>query len=450
MTPVSSQAELRAALLAREAEIQVIADFDISAQQSVTYSLLLRSAPTGPVRTLSKTAGFSGSLFRVSGGGALKLEDLILDGSAAGSYQENPANRTLVQAAGGSVHLSSGAVLQNNSSYQEGGGLYLSGDASYVNALLMDGDAVIRGCNSRTSGGGLTAALRNNGDRVRLEGTAVIEQNTSANGAGVYLRSYLAEVGGALTIGGQVQIRNNRAVGNGGGIYCSSFSAGGGAALSLTVEENVKVVSNQAASGGGIYFYSANSGDRLILADLIRIDGNITTGYGGGLFLSAPRDSAFLSIQGASITNNRAGNGGGVYLRTTAGGALDVTGQASISGNEAVGAASSAGGGFWIQNVSGTLDAVLTDASLLSNRAAGNGGGLFLSDSGVVGFRMSGCTISQNIAGASGGGIYLIERGSTAGTLDMDGVTISDNEAGTAGGGLYLGTSVGALETTGG
>ena len=438
MTQVSSQTELRAALLAQESEIQVISDFEVSAQQTITFPLLLHSAPAGPVHTLSKAAGFSGSLLRVSGGGALTLERLILDGSAAGSYLENPANRTLVQAAGGSVHLGSGAALQNNSSYQEGGGLYLSGDASYVNTLLMDGDAVIRGCNSRTSGGGLMAALRNNGDRVRLEGEAVIERNTAANGAGVYLRSYLAEVGGALSIGGRVQIRNNQATGNGGGIYCSSFSAGGGAALSLTVEENVEVASNQAASGGGIYFYSANPGDRLILAGPIRIEGNITTGYGGGVFLSAPRDSALLSIQGASITNNRAGNGGGVYLRTTAGGALEVAGQAVISGNEAVGAASSAGGGFWIQNVSGTLDAVLTDASLLSNRAAGNGGGLFLSDSGVVGLRMSGCTISQNMAGASGGGVYLIERGSTAGTLDMDGVIISGNGTGRLGGGLYL------------
>ena len=438
MTQVSSQAELRAALLAQESEIQVIADFEVSAQQTITFPLLLHSAPAGSVHMLSKTAGFSGSLLRVSGGGALTLEDLILDGSAAGSYLENPANRTLVQAAGGSVHLGSGAVLQNNSSYQEGGGLYLSGDPAYVNTLLMDGDVVIRGCNSRTSGGGLMAALRNNGDRIRLEGAAVIEQNTAANSAGAYLRSYLVDVGGALSIGGRVQIRNNQATGNGGGIYCSSFSAGGGVALSLTVEENVEVTSNQAASGGGVYFYSANSGDRLTLAGPIRIEGNITTGYGGGVFLSAPRDSAFLSIQGASITINRSGNGGGVYLRTAAGGALEVTGHASISGNEAVGATSSAGGGFWIQNVSGTLDAVFTDASLLSNRAAGNGGGLFLSDSGVVGLHMSGCTISRNMAGVSGGGVYLIGRGSTAGTLDMDGVSISGNGAGRSGGGLYL------------
>lgn len=68
---------------------------------------------------------------------------------------ENPANRPLSQVADGSVYLGTGAVLQNNSSYQEGGGVYLSGDPSYANTLLMDSDAVILGCNSRTSGGGL-------------------------------------------------------------------------------------------------------------------------------------------------------------------------------------------------------------------------------------------------------------------------------------------------------
>lgn len=254
MRQVYTQAELRAALLARESEIQVTADFYIDAQQNITYPLLLRSSPSDTVHTLSKTVNFSGSLFRVSNGGALTLENLVLDGSAAGTYEENPANRTLVQAMGGSIHLGSGAVLQNNSSYQEGGGLYLSGDPSYVNALLMDGDAVIRGCRSRTSGGGLTAALRNNGDSVRLAGTAVIEENAAANGAGVYFRSYLAEVGGKISIGEQVQIRNNQASGNGGGVYCSSFSAGSGAPLSLTVEGEADISSNQSASGGGIFF----------------------------------------------------------------------------------------------------------------------------------------------------------------------------------------------------
>lgn len=122
MRQVSTQEELQDALRAGEAEIQVIADFDIRTQQNITYPLMLHSAPSADVHTLFKTAGFSGSLLRVSGGGALTMENLVLDGSAAGSYLENPANRTLVQAAGGSIHLGSGAALQNNSSYQEGAG----------------------------------------------------------------------------------------------------------------------------------------------------------------------------------------------------------------------------------------------------------------------------------------------------------------------------------------
>lgn len=448
MIQVSTQAELRAALLARESEIQVIGDFNVDSQQNVTYPLLLHSPPSATAHTLFKSAGFSGSLLRVSGGGALTLENLVLDGSAAGSYLENPANRTLVQALGGSIHLGSGAVLQNNSSYQEGGGVYLSGDPSYTNTLLMDGDAVIRGCGSRTSGGGLTAALRNNNDSVRLAGTALIEQNTAANGAGIYLRSYLAEVGGAFSIGERVQIRNNRAASGGGGIYCSSFSTGGGAPLSLSIEEEVQISSNQAASGGGVYFYNANQGDRLTLAGSIRVAENTVTGNGGGIYLSAPRDSVFLSIRSASITDNHAGNGGGLFLSARAGGTLEVTGRASFFGNEATGAPSSAGGGLWIQNVSGTLDADFANGSILSNRAAGSGGGLFLSNSGSVSLRASGGSVSGNTAGASGGGVYLTGTGGSAGVLALDGVTVSGNIAQTTGGGLCLGSGAGALDTT--
>lgn len=440
MIQVSTQAQLQDAIFNRQAEIQVVSDFAVDTQQTISYPLLLRSAPSGTVHIISKTAGFSGSLFRVSGGGELTLYSLILDGTAAGSYLENPANRTLVQALGGSVHLGTGAVLQNNSSYQEGGGLYLSGDPSYVNTLLIDGDAVIRGCNSRTSGGGITAALRNNGDSVRLAGTAVIEQNTAANGAGVYLRSYLEDVGGSLTIGEQVQIRNNQALAYGGGIYCSSFSSGGSASLILTVEGAADISSNHAASGGGIYFYSANQGDQLILKGSVSIAENIAAESGGGVYLSAPRDSAFLLIQDALIGNNQAKNGGGVYLRTAVGGVLEITGQASLSGNEVKGAASSAGGGLWVQNASGILTAEISGALLQENRAQGNGGGLNFSNSGEGSLHISGTSICRNTAGVSGGGVYYFDYGNATGNLLMQNVTIADNTAGTAGGGLYLGS----------
>lgn len=448
MRQVYTQAELRAALLDQESEIQVTGDFDIDAPQNITYNLLLRSSPSDTVHTLFKTANFSGSLFRVSNGGSLTIENLVLDGSAAGSYEDNPDNRTLVQAMGGSIHLGYGAVLQNNSSYQEGGGLYLSGDSSYVNTLLMDGDAVIRGCSSRNSGGGLTAALRNNGDSVRLTGSAVIEGNTAANGAGAYFRSYLAEIGGAISIGEQVQIRNNQASVNGGGVYFSGFSSGGGAPMSLTVEGEASISSNQATSGGGIYFYSANPEDQLFLTDSIRIAENIVTENGGGVYLSAPRDGVFLSIQGASITDNQAKNGGGVYLRSAEGGTLNIIGQTTISGNVAAGDAVAAGGGLWIQNVSATLNATFSNASLLSNRASANGGGLFLSNSGEAALSISDSSISRNTAGGSGGGAYLIELGSGKGTIDMENTTLSDNAADTSGGGLYLGSGTGELKAT--
>lgn len=124
-----------------------------------------------------------------------------------------------------------------------------------------------------------------------------------------------------------------------------------------------------------------------------------------------------------------------------------MTEQTTISGNVAAGDVSNAGGGLWIQNVSATLDAEISSALFLSNRASGNGGGLFLSNSGEISIRVSGGSISRNIAGASGGGAYLIESNSGKGTLNREGVTVFNNTAGTLGGGLYVSSGRGTQES---
>lgn len=78
MTQVSTQEALRAALLAQEPEIQVIANFDVTAQQNVTYPLLLHSAParwtplfqtfpSSPTGRQPMAAGCSSATLAVSG-----------------------------------------------------------------------------------------------------------------------------------------------------------------------------------------------------------------------------------------------------------------------------------------------------------------------------------------------------------------------------------------------
>ena len=51
---------------------------------------------------------------------------------------DNSTNRSAVLLAGGTLTLRTGAVIQNNNAYTEGGAVYMSGNANYANAF---GDA---------------------------------------------------------------------------------------------------------------------------------------------------------------------------------------------------------------------------------------------------------------------------------------------------------------------
>ena len=210
MAQVSNLAELQTALANRDSDIQLTADILVPRQLTLSYAVTIGSLTAQTLYTLRKGAGFSGSLFRVEGG-ALTLRYIVLDGAQAGHYSENANNRSLVIVVGGALRLESGAVLQSNSSYQEGGGVYLSGDPSYVNTLEISGDARIVGCSSRTSGGGMMAALRNPGDRVIVREQALFSQNSAGDGGGVYVRSYVQGVGGPLTLADAVRITGNEA-----------------------------------------------------------------------------------------------------------------------------------------------------------------------------------------------------------------------------------------------
>lgn len=478
MAQVSNEAALRAALNDQEPTIQITADIMVGSQLPVRYPVTVSSAGTD-IFTLKKSASFPGYLFRVADGGALTLQSIILDGAQAGHYSENPENRSLVMVAGGTLRLESGAVLQNNSSYQEGGGVYLSGDPAYINSFIMAGDARIRGCSSRTSGGGFMAALRNPGDNAVFSESCVIENNTAANGGGLYFRSYLQNVGGALIIQDTVRILENSAASTGGGICFSGFRDGNGPEAVLTVTGNVVISSNTAGThGGGLYFWNANSGDRLTLHGAVSIIQNTASGNGGGIFLTAPRgNGALVMLDEAMISGNTAGNGGGLYLLTATGGTLEITGG-SFTENNAVNSASGTGGGLWFQNTSAAETLSLSvqnvfigrnaaaaqgggiaffagpaasaceiSGSVLSGNSAGTNGGALLVGSGGGSFAIRNSEISSNQAGGSGGGMYLANTANVSSSLIMSDVVVRENSAGMEGGGLRLTSGTGSLET---
>ena len=475
MAQVTNQTELSAALAARDPLIQIAADFSLSTQVAISYSVVFESVSTELIRTLSKDASYYSYLFRISDNGSLVVRNLVIDGNREGHIITDQNNRSLFIVAGGSLTLSGGSILRNNHAFREGGGVYLSGSASYTNAFVMEEDAKIMNCSSASSGGGLIAALRNNGDSVTIRGNALFSENTAASGGGLYYRSYLEGVGIPLSIGEEVAFLNNTATANGGGIYVSGFAGGGSPATPFTLGGSVRVQANSANHGGGIYYYGANNGDGLSISGAVDMSGNRAATNGGGINVTSVSGSLAVSLAGCTIEDNQGRSGGGVFLNSAVGcefGLRFVTirenrstsgsgggiwfGTNTTSSNPFTGAfdaltlsdntSSIHGGGLYFQSTSTPLSLIMENCDVQDNTAVQSGGGLLFNASGSM--RISDSRISGNNSGQYGGGFYFNANQDVDSTIVMTNVTVSENTADVNGGGLRLGTGGGSLSTT--
>ena len=133
------------------------------------------------------------------------------------------------------------------------------------------------------------------------------------------------------------------------------------------------------------------------------------------------RPGARLILTGVTIRNGTAVNGAG--LRNS--GTLELI-DSTVTGNDALGAVNSAGGG--IGNASGTL--TLTRVTVNQNTAAIHGGGLYSSSGSIV---INDSTFEENSAANDGGGLSIFN-----GSVQMTDSTILGNIAGIDGGGLSI------------
>lgn len=474
MTQVINQAELIAALAARDPLIQFAADFSVNTQVNVTYSVTFESVPADTVHVLSKDASYYSYLFRISNDGALIVRNLIIDGNKDIHAIENTANRSLFNVSGGSLTLGNGSVLRNNHSYVEGGGVYLSGNASYTNTFVMEDDAQISGCSSRSAGGGVIAALRNNGDRVTIRGNALFSENTATSGGGLYYRSYLEGVGVPLTIGEGVSFLNNTATANGGGIYVSGYAGGGSSATPFALGGSVRVQANRANHGGGIYYYGANDEDGMTISGAVDISENLASGNGGGINVTAASGSLALSLADCTVEGNQGRSGGGVFVNSAVGCKFSLNslaiqqnrstsgsgggiwfGTTTTSSNLFTGALDAVtllgnasgihGGGLYFQSASSPLSLEMQNCDVSKNTALQSGGGMLFNASGEL--RIADSRIAENESGQYGGGFYFYTNQNVDSMILMTSVTVFDNTAAASGGGMRLGTGSGTLST---
>ena len=150
---------------------------------------------------------------------------------------------------------------------------------------------------------------------------------------------------------------------------------------------------NTSGSGGGIW---VKRGGSVVLDEDVVVSGNHAKYTGGGVYVSG-KNAYFQMMDGTSVTNNSANNGGGLAQDST--GCLNVF-SGSISNNTAA----NNGGGIWYGGGSGAALNLL-GGEVSGNTAGNDGGGVYANRSA---FSMSAnSSITNNVAGHSGGGVFM-------------------------------------------
>lgn len=325
------------------------------------------SARGGGLALSDDSTGFMSGVARIydntaaaSGGGVfLDGSNFEMDDVAA---IENNSLTLLASGGAGKPSGGGGVYMQNSSNLTMRGKSKISGSRAVIN-------------NPYTSGGGGVCALENS--RVEMHGRSSVERNIMSNinnqaaeGGGVYLSSSV------LMMYDEARVAENRADYSGGGVYLSEYRGGiepvlalyGGASISGNTARHGGGVSVLGAGRVGLYGGSVSSNTAANSAGV--------SSTGGGLYNL--RDASFTMTEG-SISDNKvlsssAGSGGGgAYW----GGTFTVSGG-SVSANSTV---NGDGGGLWISgygalSMSGNSLVYGEDAAppVFANRAGGPGG----------------------------------------------------------------------------
>ncbi len=298
---------------------------------------------------------------------------------------------------------------------------------------------------SATDGGGMniTAVDGGNYNFTQNSSGRFIGNTATNNGGGVYLNIPDAYTDDPNRFDFNDLIQNT-AINNGGGIYITSSSL-----QNLTRLFFSDVLANKATNGGGIYIdaLGSPSTDDLQLINYFTVMGNIATNNGGGMYLSL-KNAAQVSFFGANpiSINNKATNGGGIYVDVTDGTLL--INSASFNARQVFTSnnATEDGGGMYLAAGSniGISGNNTFSGDFVNNSAGRDGGGLYATTSGYIQIGSIADTsftgdFINNSANRNGGGMYNSVSGSGRFISNSNSFTsdFEGNRAGESGGGLY-------------
>ena len=268
------------------------------------------------------------------------------------------------------------------------------------------------------------------GAALTLKNLTIQNGKASSNGGGIYnatdailklsdsmlIENQAVEEGGALFNQGIAVIENTEFSANSAS---SPVAEGGAIANDRTgfmilndsiVNDNNAGTLTSASTGGGIY----NRSSEFFLTNATI--GNNIAGWGGGLYTTGV---AFLND--LTVTDNQATFGGGLYFAVTDESSMQ---KAIVSGNTA-----NAGGGVYVDPVSPSKLLTIDLVTFSNNSTTGIniGGGMYVKQGKV---NLSRSLLNANNAD-KGGALH-----NAAGELKLNNVTISGNNALTSGGGI--------------
>ena len=398
------------------------------------------------VRLLNNVAGDGAGLYQLGGTTAI-VRSALVNNQATGAA-----------GSGGGALLANGrmtvreSIFQGNTSVRAGGGIEVGGQAAAASLFVSDTDFLgnVTGRGNAAPGNG--GAIHTSNARSLAIRDGLIRGNVAANeGGGVWIND-----GDRLSVAGTEFIAN-RALGNlaengGGGLYNN-----GGIARLEDVTFRSNTAEGAAGSGGGIL----NTEDGTIIAVGVGFERNTASRAGGGVEIVSGRLSGsqlvFLgNVTGGAGTANP-GNGGAIHAATAGGDSLTVSltetlflsnraaneggavwvggsGSTNVRLQDAVFDANRAvdGGGFYL---TGGQDAALVDGMFTDNAALRGDGGAALVDSGTL--RVSGTLFDGNSASRFGGGIANGVAAGDPTLLVLADASITGNTAGAEGGGVY-------------
>ena len=341
--------------------------------------------------------------------------------------------------------------IYGNTAATYGGGIHIityngvKYDASRVLSMKFNDKLEVYDNTAELGGGGMCFFMRNTtsldpGATINLDiDGAVVRNNTSTNGGGIFLSYNNTTLNINLNINSG-SIKDNTASESGGGIYCQIGTINTEAVEVVDVSKckvklNGGVISGNTAtngSGGGVAVF-----DLPIYCDEnasgITVNGNKSYNSGGGIYV----ENAQFTMNSGHVYGNEcikeSGEGGGIFC--TDGSVMNITGG-TIGGNDDSYANKAFNGAGVFTNDS---DLTMNQGTVKYNKtltplgAGSNAGGIYVK--GTSNFTFNNGTISNNTSTVHGGGIYVLGCDSFSIT---DGV-ISDNIAtNNNGGAIFL------------